>query len=451
MINILACKKLHFWNRGYPVLGIALILVLGTNPSYSQVTGLDGAVSVWLFDEGWGNTAVNAVDETFNGTTIDNTGWASGMYNMALSLDGELDAVEVLSNPLVGAHALTIQAYVRPRSVPDGESSKIFNIALERETEGVDRFMLDILPSGAGTEWVLSHFMSIAGMVTDPEDELMVYGTFHPFDQWYHIAMVFESVSTDTVAINHYVNHILEYETLYELDTLTQGEVFIGERYAPKGLDQIRNYFDGRMDNLVLHDNALTVEQFMPAPGTVDFDAEPRSGAAPLTVSFINGSPSDVTAWSWDFGDGQTSALEDPFHTYNNPGSYSVVLIGTGASGADTLERADYITATSSIAVDGKRENIPLAFELSQNNPNPFNPNTTIRYQLPGWSRVSLRIYDIAGRPVRTIMVGYRSPGYHDIIWDGRDDLGDEVASGIYYYSLAAGDYRETRRMVLLR
>jgi hypothetical protein len=430
---------------------MTVILAIGTAPLSSQITGLDGAVSVWLFDEGWGNSAINAVDETFNGTTIADAGWVTGMYDMALSFDGDLDAVEVPSNPLMGAHALTIQAYIKPSSIPDGSSGKIFNIALERETEGVDRFMLDILPSGNETEWVLSHFMSIAGTVTDPEDELLASGTFHPFNQWYHVAMVFDSVAADSVAIRHYVNHALEYETLYVLDTLTQGEVFIGERYAPKGDPPLRNYFDGSMDNLVLHDYALTTEEFMPAPGTVDFDAEPRSGTAPLVVSFINGSPSDITAWSWNFGDGQTSALKDPFHTYNNPGSYSVILIGTGAAGADTLERADYITATSTIAVDSKWGDVPQTFELAQNHPNPFNPETLIRYQLPRGSSMSLRIYDIAGRPVKTIAAGYRSPGYHNVLWDGRDDMGNEAASGIYFYSLDAGEFRETRRMVLLR
>jgi hypothetical protein len=421
-------------------------------PGYAQVTGLEGAVSVWLCDEGWGNSAINAVDETFNGTTIDNTGWVSGMYGMALSFDGDLDAVEVPSNPLMGAHALTIQAYIRPSSIPDGSSGKIFNIALERDAEGVDRFMLDILPSGNEADWVLSHFMSIAGMVTDPEDELLASGTFHPLNQWYHVAMVFDSLSADSVAIKHYVNHILEYETLYALDTLTQGEAFIGERYAPKGDPPLRNYFDGTMDNLVLHDYALTTEEFMPAPGTVDFDAEPRSGTAPLVVSFINGSPSDVTSWLWNFGDGQTSALKVPFHTYSNPGSYPVVLIGMGLSDADTLERADFITVTAGpAAIDEMREDIPSTFKLSQNYPNPFNPETMIGYQLPQRSSVSLRIYDITGRLIRTLAEGYRPAGFHNAIWDARDDLGNEVASGIYYYSLGTGDFRETRRMVLLR
>jgi len=425
---------------------------MSVTPVYAQVTGLEGAVSSWLFEEGWGSTAVNGVDEIFNGNIIDNPGWVSGMYGQALSFDGDIDAVEVPANPLMGAHALTIQAYIKPISIPDAESSKIFNIALERDAEGVDRFMLDILPSDGGDEWVLSHFMSIAEIVTDPEDDLLALNISHPFDQWYHVAMVFDSVSANSVTIRHYVNHLLEYETQYSLDTLTQGEVFIGERYAPKGEEQTWNNFNGTMDNLVLHDRALTTDEFMPAPGKVDFDAEPLAGPAPLEVSFLNGSPSNISSWFWNFGDDQTSSLKDPAHTYGLPGSYSVVLIGMGLSGADTLEKADFITVTEgSVAVDGKYEEIPSSFELTQNYPNPFNPETMISFQLPQSSIVSLRIYDITGRLVRTLADGYWRAGYHGSIWDTRDNLGNEVAGGIYFYSLVAGEFRATRRMVLLR
>ena len=96
-------------------------------------------------------------------------------------------------------------------------------------------------------------------------------------------------------------------------------------------------------------------------------------------------------------------------------------------------------------------ETPPVASFLGQNYPNPFNPVTTISFGLSEPGRVSLRIYDAAGRLVRALIDEERPAGRYDEIWDGADNAGHEVASGIYFYSLKAGDFKETRKMVLLR
>ncbi len=92
-----------------------------------------------------------------------------------------------------------------------------------------------------------------------------------------------------------------------------------------------------------------------------------------------------------------------------------------------------------------------MEFALDQNHPNPFNPEPHIYYQLPAASIVSLKVYDIHGRLVRTLVEGYQTFGYHTIVWDSRDNRGKAVASGVYLYIMAAGEFREARRMVLLR
>ena len=91
------------------------------------------------------------------------------------------------------------------------------------------------------------------------------------------------------------------------------------------------------------------------------------------------------------------------------------------------------------------------AYRLAQNYPNPFNPATTIGYELPAPSRVILRIFDVSGRLVRTLVNENKGPGAHGAVWDGTDGAGVAVSSGIYFYKLQAGDYVETKRMVLLR
>jgi hypothetical protein len=90
-------------------------------------------------------------------------------------------------------------------------------------------------------------------------------------------------------------------------------------------------------------------------------------------------------------------------------------------------------------------------FGLESNYPNPFNPQTTIRYSLGTASRVSLRIFDLQGRLVRTLVDETQERGEHQVIWHGRNDRDQPVASGTYLYRIRAGDFVENRRMTLLK
>jgi hypothetical protein len=89
--------------------------------------------------------------------------------------------------------------------------------------------------------------------------------------------------------------------------------------------------------------------------------------------------------------------------------------------------------------------------ELKQNVPNPFNPNTTISFYLSGTVSTSLRIYDTRGRLVRVLAEGAMEPGAHAIVWDGTNDDGLPVGSGVYFYRLRAGGDVFTRKMTLLK
>lgn len=98
----------------------------------------------------------------------------------------------------------------------------------------------------------------------------------------------------------------------------------------------------------------------------------------------------------------------------------------------------------------------PTAFELIGNYPNPFNPTTTIRFQLPATGPVELAVFDVRGARVAGLVAGARAAGEHAVVWDGIDDLGRPVASGVYLYRLrapdAGGAVRESsRRMLLVR
>jgi hypothetical protein len=95
---------------------------------------------------------------------------------------------------------------------------------------------------------------------------------------------------------------------------------------------------------------------------------------------------------------------------------------------------------------------IPTRFALYQNVPNPFNPTTTISYGVPvGGGVVTLRVYDVSGKLIRTLINGPQTVGQKTATWDGRDDGGRGVASGIYFYRLTAPGYTKTLKMLLLQ
>ncbi|UCH62105.1 MAG: right-handed parallel beta-helix repeat-containing protein [Fidelibacterota bacterium] len=138
--------------------------------------------------------------------------------------------------------------------------------------------------------------------------------------------------------------------------------------------------------------------------------------------------------------------------TYATPHSMVVTKDGNEIySTTVDLTENTHLTTTETAIRETMRGGIPAEFALDQNHPNPFNPETHIYYQLPRSSTLSLRIYDIQGRLVRTLVEGYQNPGYHTIVWDSRDDRGRAVASGVYLYIMAADEFREAHRMVLLR
>jgi hypothetical protein len=93
----------------------------------------------------------------------------------------------------------------------------------------------------------------------------------------------------------------------------------------------------------------------------------------------------------------------------------------------------------------------PFQFFLAQNVPNPFNPSTELRFELPAAGRVQLSIYDIEGRLVRRLVDGVLEAGPHAERWDGRDQAGRDVASGIYFSRLSTNEQVQHRKMMLIR
>jgi subtilisin family serine protease len=94
---------------------------------------------------------------------------------------------------------------------------------------------------------------------------------------------------------------------------------------------------------------------------------------------------------------------------------------------------------------------IPTVFSMAQNFPNPFNPTTDISFGLPNAGKINLEVYDIMGRRVKTLVNGELAAGVHKISWNGTNDKGEHISSGVYFYKLSSGDNVVTKKMVMLK
>ena len=97
------------------------------------------------------------------------------------------------------------------------------------------------------------------------------------------------------------------------------------------------------------------------------------------------------------------------------------------------------------------REVVPKIYLLYQNFPNPFNPETTIRYQLPEPAFVTLEIFNCLGQKVKTLVNEFKAEGYYSVVWDSKDDYNHSLPSGIYYYRLTTDEFTSSRKLVLLK
>ena len=101
--------------------------------------------------------------------------------------------------------------------------------------------------------------------------------------------------------------------------------------------------------------------------------------------------------------------------------------------------------------LETKDVSTPYKINLHQNYPNPFNPTTLIRYDLQVNEHVSINIYDLTGKRVKSLVNTNQDAGYRSINWNATSDLGQPVSAGMYIYTIQAGEFRQTKKMVLLK
>jgi hypothetical protein len=128
-------------------------------------------------------------------------------------------------------------------------------------------------------------------------------------------------------------------------------------------------------------------------------------------------------------------------------GTYTVVIEDQGQDQTGTYS-SQVLLSGGPTGVNGMP---PLEFALREASPNPFSDATRLEYTLPAASRVQLRVYDVRGALVRTLVDGHHDAGVHSAFWDGRDERGRRLASGVYFYRISAAGHTTTRKMVLAR
>ena len=196
--------------------------------------------------------------------------------------------------------------------------------------------------------------------------------------------------------------------------------------------------------------------------------------SAPYPVPYPNWRKIDVSSWNVDlnsafavgfvFGASGTvpglmisnEPYTQPFHSYTNTTSSSVRnwYVATSNTAGDSAYKyvvRAYAHFGSLTGVTEPVELVPSTFALDNNYPNPFNPSTMIHYTISSSGYVRLRVFDVVGREVASLVNGVQSAGSYAVSWHGTDDAGRSVASGVYFYTLESLGQKTTKRMAFLK
>jgi hypothetical protein len=231
--------------------------------------------------------------------------------------------------------------------------------------------------------------------------------TFQILDTvWYSYLSIWENDSLHTLWSSNNANYNIENPYYFSYPTIT------------KNTNEIRDWFVVYESDSIINNKEIILE-FVPDNGQKKINISNLSGddINPLTLQ-IN----DSVAVVWEHINGESSQIywaKEKFRPYTN------------------IDEERIFTSTN--------------FTLSQNYPNPFNPRTTIEYFIPYSTKISINIYNILGKRIRTVISEKFQVGNMEIVWDGKNDNDNIVSSGIYYYVLEYGSQKLSRKMVLIR
>ena len=260
-------------------------------------------------------------------------------------------------------------------------------------------------------------------------------------------------------------------ETSYMAKTVDNStdKLYLGKAEAVEA----QNYFDGSLDEVAVWNSALSLSEIT---------AIYNSGSG-LTASWNSGdyqSSSNLQTY-WRFNEETGTSVADASSNSNagtingatwstdspidiNTPNHILEITGIWPNETDLVIEADdgrvdgkdslttkVIVAGGLLGLDQNNICLPESFELWEAFPNPFNPTTTLRFDLPEVSDITLTIYNMLGQKVKTFNMQSTPAGYHSVTWNATNDLGAQVGAGVYLYQLQTKDFVKTRKMVLLK
>jgi hypothetical protein len=277
--------------------------------------------------------------------------------------------------------------------------------------------------------WNLISGPSQIATIIDP-DEIIIFGTLYGFESGY--------ISSD---------EILPGEG-YWLRAFQDGEITVtGEglsRVTPQDFS-----LNGRANTLTIKGMVLYFGVEMSGRERMSYSLPPKPPSGAFDVRFKDG-------WrvAKDYGEVEvmptTETLTIAYDIMLNAGEHHNWVLTSG--GDYILEGTGELTIPSAERFILNRENvIPITFALHQNYPNPFNPITTLRYDLTEVNLVTLTVYDMRGRMVVQLVNTAQEAGFKSVQWNATDSMGRPVSAGVYLYKIQAGEFVETKKMILLK
>jgi len=518
---------------GDPTEGAIPLTVQFTDKSTGDITSWS-----WDFGDG-GTSALQNPSHTYE---------AEGYYTVSLTVSGpngsdtntKVDYIHATSGQIVKEYAdrdIAVSGTVSGSYLDTKVSDDVYEAVTERQSGGKPtnrysylehKWTISVTGGTSVTFYVEAHKTAS----TDGDDFVFAYSTD-------------DAVYTDMVTVSSTSDMVYS----AALPNTLSGTVYV----RVKDTDQASG--NRSLDTIYIDEMYVESASGPPVPPVADFVGDPTSGCAPLAVQFTDQSSGNPTSWSWDFGDGGSSSEQNPSHTYQSVGYYTVSLTVSNTAGSDTNTKTDYIYAqdcpeipmfveyinmsldkkgvnTSAVAslkvvedatgnpgvdavavsghwygltsdtdnfttasdgtgscVSDKVKNASGQFcfqvdALTKSGyywdttkgvtsncissaasrlfakldefsvtayPNPFNPSTNIAFVLPGKATLTLSIFSVTGERVRTLADGEFGAGVHVFNWDGSNEQGQRVGSGIYFYRFDSQKYDYVGKIVMIK
>lgn len=324
----------------------------------------------------------------------------------ALAFDGVDDYVEVADAPsLAMTDGLTIAAWVYISDYVEWASvvTKGFDNNYTLHQSG---------PNAASGAFGRIRFtgLGVAPFIWDSNTQI-------PLDEWHFVAVTFDGTSL-RFYLDGMPDGIVNFATPATLAPNNQ-PLFIG--VDPPGATE---FWNGQIDEVRIWNTALK-------PGHIR--AAMNGHAAPKASALVG---------YWRFDEGSGPVAGDRSREKND---------GALKNGPTWVTPGAPIGNAGKLSAAESEAQVVDQFVLAQNYPNPFNPSTTIRLELPAATTATLRIFSRDGQLVRTLASGDFESGSHQFTWDGTNDSGKQVASGVYLYQFTGGQFTQTRHMLLLK